>query len=176
MTTIRAVLSAWVLVGLLSTVCAQEHHRFEADVSAMDAYKLMLPDVLLLLSEDKQAQQLRVADRLQFRPELSAEYRDFDLQKGDVIEMVDGGPVASSEDFDKIYQVAEVGQKISLGVRRKDEVLILTFPKPDPSSLPRMRIMGDPSAGERGDVTWKSEGQNRGEGTDKKKKKKEPPR
>ncbi|MEE8583231.1 MAG: hypothetical protein V3T83_00070 [Acidobacteriota bacterium] len=105
-----------------------------------EGFPLMLPGLLIFLSTDEEASEVQVTRRVQFKEELAEEYSDLDLKEGDVIVIADGQPLTSIDDFKKIYEEAEVGAEISLGVRRENEVMVLSFPKPDPSSLPRMRM------------------------------------
>lgn len=141
---------------------AQAQRRMMVEGPPGGGYTLMLPGMLIILSSDEEASEVKVFRRLQFQDELDEEYQGLDLKEGDVIAMADGQPLVKSDDFKKLYEEAEVGAEITLGVRREDEVMVFSFPKPDPASLPQMRIMKGDEADEhgfqtKGDVTIRKE-------------------
>lgn len=143
-----------ILLGALAlavaAVPAMGQRRVVVEGPPEGGFRLLLPGMLIFLSSDEEASEVKVARRIQFQDELPEEYSGLDLKEGDVIAMADGQPIISSEDFKKIYEKAEVGAEIALGVRRGEEVMVLGLIKPDPASLPRMRIQAGDEGGEHG--------------------------
>jgi len=72
------------------------------------------------------------------RPEI---YRDIDFKQGDEILMVNADRVKSAKDLEKIYNELEVGETLKLGVRRGEEMFIISFNKMDPEKLPKRKLM-----------------------------------
>lgn len=127
-------------VLVLAAAPALGQRRVMVQAPPEGSFRLLLPGVLLFLSTDEESQEVRVAQRVQFRDELPEEYSGLDLKEGDVVALADGQPLASVDDFKKLYEKAEVGAEITLGVRRDEEVLVMSLVKPDPASLPQMRV------------------------------------
>lgn len=136
-----------IAVLALAAVPAWGQRRVVVQGPPEGSFRLLLPGVLLFLSTDEEASEVKVSQRIQFRDDLPEEYSALDLKEGDVIAMAEGEPLASSDDFKKLYEKTEVGAEMTLGVRRGEEVMVMTLVKPDPSSLPQMRIR----AGEEGE-------------------------
>lgn len=103
-------------------------------------FTLLLPGLIYLFREDKTVGEVQLKTWIQREKTLPPEYQGLDLQKGDVLFMLNGQPVVSSEDCKKLYTQAEVGSEVNLGIRRGDQALKVSFPKPDPATLPRMRF------------------------------------
>jgi hypothetical protein len=72
------------------------------------------------------------------RPET---YRDIDFKQGDEILMVNANRVKLLKDLEKIYTEIEVGETMKLGVRRGEEMFIVSFNKMDPEKLPKRKLM-----------------------------------
>jgi len=72
------------------------------------------------------------------RPE---NYRDIDFKQGDEILMVNADRVKLVKDLEKIYNELEVGETMKLGVRRREEMFIVSFNKMDPEKLPKRKLM-----------------------------------
>lgn len=84
------------------------------------------------------------------RPEL---YRDVDFKQGDEILMVNANRVKLVNELEKIYNELQVGETMKLGVRRGEEMFIVSFNKMDPEKLPKNKLMirkGVPAGDEAG--------------------------
>jgi len=68
-------------------------------------------------------------------------YRDLDLKQGDEILMVNAKRVKKVKDLENIYNELEVGETVKLGIRRGEEMFILSYNKIDPEKLPKRRLM-----------------------------------
>jgi PDZ domain-containing secreted protein len=66
---------------------------------------------------------------------LPKEYEDIDIQGGDIIKMMNGKRVKTTDAIKKIYEELEIGDEIKLGVKREDEMFIVTFKKADPAEM-----------------------------------------
>lgn len=80
------------------------------------------------------------------RPEA---YRDIDVKQGDEILMVNAQRLKAVKDLGKIYNELEVGAALKFGVRRGEEMFIVSVNKMDPEKLPKRTLMirrGDPAS------------------------------
>ncbi|PWB74222.1 hypothetical protein C3F09_04220 [candidate division GN15 bacterium] len=82
--------------------------------------------------------QLAVSERLP-ADRLPKEYQAVDIRKGDIILMVDGKRMFTPEQLEKHYDSVAVGQEMKLGLKRGNDMLIASFKKADPSTLPQMK-------------------------------------
>ncbi|MBU0983483.1 MAG: PDZ domain-containing protein [candidate division Zixibacteria bacterium] len=66
-----------------------------------------------------------------------------DLEEGDVLLMCNGKRLKAIEDLEELYDALEVGTEVKFGVRRKGQMLLTKFNKPDPADAPAggMQIM-----------------------------------
>lgn len=69
------------------------------------------------------------------------EYQNIDLKQGDEILMVNAKRVKSLKELEKIYNELEMGDEMKLGVRRGEEMFIVSFNKIDPEKLPKRKFM-----------------------------------
>lgn len=69
------------------------------------------------------------------------EYQDIDLKQGDEILMVNAKRVKSVNELEKMYDELEVGGEMKLGIRRGEEMFIVSFNKIDPEKLPKRKFM-----------------------------------
>ena len=78
----------------------------------------------------------------QHRP---ASYKDVDLQQDDVILMANGKRLSGAKDLQSIYDSLKVGEIFKLGIKRKEEMRLVSLAKADAKDLPKlqMRIMRD---------------------------------
>lgn len=76
-------------------------------------------------------------------------YQDIDLQNGDLIVMMNAKRVKSAKEIEEIYNGLKVGEKVKLGIKRKEERFIASFAKADPKDLPQrmMMVMDTDNAG-----------------------------
>ncbi len=69
------------------------------------------------------------------------EYKDVDLANQDKIIMCNGKKLKTIEDLTAILDEIEVGGEISFGVKRGNEMMIVSFPKADPQASGGMMMM-----------------------------------
>lgn len=69
------------------------------------------------------------------------EYQDINLKSDDEILMVNAKRVKSVKELEKIYDELEVGGEMKLGIRRGEEMYIVSFNKIDPEKLPKRKFM-----------------------------------
>ncbi len=68
-------------------------------------------------------------------------YKNVDIQNQDKIIMCNGKKVKTVDDLNAAMDAVEIGGEISFGVRRGKEMLIVSFPKADPSDGGNMMMM-----------------------------------
>lgn len=98
----------------------------------------LIPELMAFIGIDDK--QLTVSDRLP-TDRLPKEYQSVDIRKGDIILMVDGKRMSTPDQLQQHYDSLAVGQEMKLGLKRGDDLLIASFKKADPSTLPQMRRM-----------------------------------
>lgn len=71
------------------------------------------------------------------------EYKNIDIKQNDVILMLNAKKVSSVENFEKIYSEITTGDEVKIGIKRGEEMRIVSFSKADPAdkSQPRMMVM-----------------------------------
>lgn len=95
--------------------------------------------------------QLVVTDRMP-TDRLPKEYQAVDIRQGDIILMANGKKVSKPDELEKLYESLTVGQELKLGIKRGSEMLIASFKKADPATLPMtkriVRVEGDSKSGQ----------------------------
>ncbi len=69
------------------------------------------------------------------------DYRDVDIQKNDEIIIINGTKISTTVELEKNYNDLSVGDEIKLGIKREDKLMIISFKKVDPESLPKRQMM-----------------------------------
>lgn len=69
-----------------------------------------------------------------------ASYKDVDLRQDDVVVMANGRRLVGTKDLQSIYDGLKVGDEFKLGVKRKEEVHLLSLKKGDPKDLPKLQM------------------------------------
>jgi S1-C subfamily serine protease len=99
---------------------------------------LHIPELSALIAGN--AEQLTVDHVIE--PEMRAKgYEKTDVQEGDVIFMVNGKKLNKLSDLKEIYNLASIGSTVKLGIKRNKQMMIASFVKADPKSMPKMRMM-----------------------------------
>ncbi|UCE04365.1 MAG: hypothetical protein JSW07_12085 [bacterium] len=81
-------------------------------------------------------------------------FRDLDLKQNDEILMINKQRVKLVKELENIYNELEVGETIKLGIRRGEEIFLVSFNKIDPEKLPKRKFMirkAVPDEGKTGD-------------------------
>jgi C-terminal processing protease CtpA/Prc len=69
-----------------------------------------------------------------------ASYKDVDLQQDDVILMANGKRVTKPKELQTIYDSLKVGEILKIGLKRKDEMRLVSLKKADPKDLPQLQM------------------------------------
>ena len=69
-----------------------------------------------------------------------AVYKDVDLQQDDIIMMANGKRLAGTKDLQSIYDGLKVGDELKLGIKRKEEMHLVSLKKGDPKDLPKLQM------------------------------------
>ncbi len=67
-------------------------------------------------------------------------YKDIDLQQDDVVLMANGKRLAGTKDLQSIYDDLKVGDELKLGIKRKEEMHLVSLKKGDPKDLPKIQM------------------------------------
>lgn len=145
----KALFSGLLILGaiiiLFGTSIAQEMQTMIYDGDSM----IMLPEIgcIIKIEDEKLIVQMKMDI-----DNASIKQADIDLQKNDVIAMMNGKRLKSKKDFDDLYGGIAEGEKVKMGVKRGQDMLIVSFDKPAPisSQIPGNKkiIMGGPSGGD----------------------------
>lgn len=68
-------------------------------------------------------------------------YKEVDLANQDKIIMCNGKKVKTIADLNEIMEAVEIGDEISFGVKRGNQMMIVSFPKADPKQSGNMMMM-----------------------------------
>jgi S1-C subfamily serine protease len=82
-------------------------------------------------------------------------YQDIDLKQDDLILMMNGKRLTSTADLSKAIDSLKIGDNIQLGLKRDGQLMVVSFPKADPTSLPKRQMMVMKSDGGKGDTKIK---------------------
>jgi S1-C subfamily serine protease len=77
------------------------------------------------------------------------QYKNVDLQAGDIILMVNGKRVKTIAELSAAHAAAAEGSEVKLGIQRGQQMMYVAFPKADPRDLPKrtIRIVTDGEEG-----------------------------
>ncbi len=68
-------------------------------------------------------------------------YEKTDVKEGDVLLMANGKKLGGLPELKELYNSAPIGSTVKVGIKRNEEMLIASFTKADPKSMPHMRMM-----------------------------------
>jgi len=97
---------------------------------------MLIESMAVLVDEDETIEVHMVMPK-ENRPE---GYEDIDLKQGDEILMVNAKRIKAVKDLKEIYEGLEAGEMVKLGIRRKQEMFIVSFKKVDPGKLPKREV------------------------------------
>lgn len=110
-----------------------------------------IPEIAALAIEsDKDIEVLAVMPK-DHRPET---YKNVNIEKGDRILMINGKKVTKTKDCRDIYEKLPVGGELKLGIKRNDQMFIVSINKADAKDLPQVKrriITSDGKSGGTGD-------------------------
>ena len=67
-------------------------------------------------------------------------YKDVELNEDDFVMMANGKRVSNVQDLQKIYDSLKVGEEFKLGIKRADEMRLVSVTKADPKDLPKLQM------------------------------------
>lgn len=97
----------------------------------------MLTECMAVIVDEDETIMVKILLPAENRPE---GYDDLDLKQGDEILMVNAKRVKKVKDLKEIYDGLDIGETVKLGIRRKEEMFIVSFDKVDPEKLPKQRM------------------------------------
>jgi len=68
-------------------------------------------------------------------------YKSVDIEQKDVILMVNGKKVVSAANIREVFDGIKPGDEIKIGLKRGKNMMIVSFERADPESLPKLRTM-----------------------------------
>lgn len=135
----------WLLFGLListMTTSAQtkveEGPRRTMTFTGEPGKMWMLNEVGLIASETDGKIRVDAVAPTQARPK---GYEAIDLKEGDIIAMANGKKISSAKLISDLYDALKVGDDLKLGIKRGEQMLMVTVKKADPSTLPVRRMV-----------------------------------
>lgn len=136
-----------LVLAVVSAIChAAGQRKIVRELSSGEDIFIHEIGAMIAMEEDK----MKVLDVMP-KDVRRKEYKDVDIQEGDVVVMVNGNRMKSALDLKKIYEEAAIGSEIKFGIRRGDQPMIVGVRKADPKTLPQQRIVrssGMPGDGE----------------------------
>jgi S1-C subfamily serine protease len=78
--------------------------------------------------------------RIQFIPQSNQrpeEFRNVNMETGDLLAMLNGKKVASVKDFEARYEAIVTGADVKIGIKRGTQLVMASFKKPDAANLPK---------------------------------------
>ena len=69
-----------------------------------------------------------------------AAYKEVDLQEDDIIMMANGKRLSGTKELQSIYDALKVGDEFKLGIKRKEEMHLVSLKKGDPKDLPKLQM------------------------------------
>lgn len=121
------------LAALAAPLSGQEMLMLDAESM------LALPELAALAEMDGDELRIRMPLPAQQRP---AANRDFDIQRGDVILMIDGKRIRDLETARSVYGAAEVGSEMAMALQRGSDRRIIRFEKMEEVGLEEMLTGG----------------------------------
>lgn len=67
-------------------------------------------------------------------------YKDVDLRENDVVMMANGKRLSAVKELESIYEGLAVGSELKMGIKRKEEMHLISLKKADPKDLPAMQM------------------------------------
>ena len=96
-----------------------------------------LPEIGALIAQE--GDQIKVLAALPKDRRVQA-YAGVDLLEGDVLLFFNGKRLKNVKEFEQNYAALAIGDTIQIGLRRKDDRLIVALAKADPASLPELQM------------------------------------
>ena len=104
-----------------------------------------LPEISAIIGQNGENLVVNHIMEEQIRPK---GYEKTEMKEGDIILMADGKKIVNLDDFKKRYHETAVGSMTKLGIKRDNAMMIVSFVKADPKSLPVIKTMTFTGKGE----------------------------
>lgn len=129
----QIILTLLIVTLLPSVASAQQKFEFKSDKPMF-----MVRETGALLVQEK--------DKLKIEMVLSPEqrpkgYADVDMKKDDMISMMNGKRVKTTDEAKTIYDGLKAGEDVKFGIMRGEQMLITSFKKADEKDLPQIKQM-----------------------------------
>jgi len=127
-----------VLVAFFSAASAQKVKTmtFESDGPGGEIFMLNeLGGLFMEVDEMVKVEMVMLPDQ---RPK---EYKDVDLEAGDIIKMANGKKINSVKDFSGLYEELKIGETLKLGILRGKRMKMVSLVKGDPETMPTQMMM-----------------------------------
>lgn len=128
---------AAVIVGVVVAQAAPTMKMVTIGGDGMDGSAMIGELGALIFEKDSTLTVEHVMDAAQ-RPKA---YKDVDLQKGDVILMVNGKRTHTADDFTTVLDSLTAGDDIKLGIKRDKAMQIVSFKRAAPEDLPKIKMV-----------------------------------
>ncbi len=132
------VLALFVILAVAMPLSAQQKTVVKIEGENLFIFQ----EFLLVLAEEDGKVVVTVAPPEGSLPE---EYKDVDVQGGDIVKMMNGKRIKTTAAIKELYEKLETGDEIKIGVKRDDEMFIVEFAKRDPGKMKgKMMIRMEP--------------------------------
>ncbi len=123
----------FILLVVNTTILSQQKFEFKSDKPMY-----MVRETGAVLVQEK--------DKLKIEMVLSPEqrpkgYADVDMKKDDMISMMNGKRVKTTDEAKVIYDGLKAGEDVKFGIMRGEQMLIASFKKADEKDLPQIKQM-----------------------------------
>lgn len=139
-TIVRLFLTVVMGIAIQDTATSQ--------VVAISGESFRIPELSASLTTEED--EVRVAFAMPVDVRLK-QYREVDIEQGDVILYLNGKRIKSIGDFKEKYETLEIGDVVQIGLRRGDDRFISSFDKAHPEDLPQMATRVSVGGGEEGE-------------------------
>jgi|GEM_PF-2517530 len=128
----------FALMLAATTAFAQKHEMKRLEINEGDDFCMLQELGAIILGQEGTVKVEMVAPA----DARNKKYRDVDLKGGDIIIMAEGKRIKSAEELNKLYEAAEAGQEIKLGIKRDGQMKMVSFVRGGPDDMPKgMKIM-----------------------------------
>jgi hypothetical protein len=77
------------------------------------------------------------------------EYSNVDILAGDLILYVNGNKIKTMKDLKSNYELVKTGDEVKLGIKRQENMFIVSFKKADPKNLPQTNQTSGTGSGQK---------------------------
>jgi len=136
--TIMFLAHAVMFAGQNRTTVIKQGHAGAKEIMNAGSELLHIPELSAMIAE---SQGLLTVDHILEASMRPKGYEKTDMKENDIIIMANGRKLNGLADLKNLYTSASRGSLVKLGIKRNEEMLIVSFSKADPNSMPHMRMM-----------------------------------